>query len=88
MNPLAFQFLMPAARADHKGQEAEIKASASVWTIVRPSGLTDAAAPGNYEVGEHVRAKASRIPQVALAILMAKCLADDGLIRSSIRLTH
>lgn len=88
LNQLLFRFLMPAARADHEAQEAVVRSSATDWTIVRPSGLTDGAATGTFMAGENIRAKTSQITRVDVAEYMVESLVDAGRIHSAPTLTN
>ena len=53
--PLAFRMIMKTvlrkAMADKEQQEALVRASDLAWTIIRPGGLTDAPATGQYRAG-------------------------------------
>lgn len=62
-------------------QERLIMASDTDWTIVRPGGLTDAPASGDYRAGLDKSIKAKRVSRADVADFVVKQLADDSYVR-------
>jgi len=88
VNKLLFAILMPATREDHESQEAEVKASGLDWTIIRPSGLTDAPRTSTYLVGENIRAKTSQISRSDVADLMLNIMESKTHIHTALTITN
>ncbi len=64
--------------ADMERMEAEVMLSDVNWTIVRPAGLTDGGATGDYRVAEgRSLPKGSQISRADLAGLVLKCAETD-----------
>jgi uncharacterized protein YbjT (DUF2867 family) len=80
--------LLKSSREDHEGQEAAVKGSGLDWTIVRPSGLTDAPRTGVYDVGENIPANTSRIARADVADLILKELKVNALIGKAVTITN
>ena len=58
------------------------------WTIIRPSGLTDTARTGVYDVGENISAITSQIARADVADLILKELEQNLLIGNAITITN
>ena len=71
---------------DLEAMEMRIMASALEWTIVRPVGLTDAPASGEYRLSldGSLLAKASRISREDVASLVVKALETDLYVRRAV----
>ncbi|HSG42046.1 MAG TPA: SDR family oxidoreductase [Anaerolineales bacterium] len=76
------------SRSDHEAQEIAVKASDLAWTIIRPSGLTDEPKTGEYEVGENIPAKTSRIARADVADLVLKELEQNAFIGKAVTITN
>jgi putative NADH-flavin reductase len=85
---LIFATLLRSARLDHEEQERVVRASEVDWTIVRPSGLTDDPASGNYMLGENIRAKTSRIARADVANFIITELSDNAYLRKAVTITE
>lgn len=88
VNKLFFATVLKSARDDHEAQEAVIKASGLDWTIIRPSGLVDTPRTGNYDYGENILAKTSRIARADVADLILKELAENQLIGKAVTISN
>jgi putative NADH-flavin reductase len=88
INKLFFAVVLRSARQDHEAQEIAIKESGLKWTIIRPSGLTDAPRTGVYEVGENIRAKTSRIARADVAELVVKEAEQNRLVGKAVTITN
>lgn len=62
-------------------QERMIMASDTDWTIVRPGGLTDAPASGEYRAGLDKSIKAKRVSRADVADFVVKQLGDRSYVR-------
>ncbi len=64
---------------DLEAMERRIMASGLDWTIVRPYGLSDGSATGDYRItlDGSLFAKASRIPRADVAAVVVKALETD-----------
>ena len=80
--------LLKSSREDHEAQEAAVKKSDLDWTIIRPSGLTDGPKTGEYEVGENIPAKTSRISRADVADLILKELEQNAFIGKAVTITN
>ena len=80
--------LLKSSREDHEAQEAAVKKSDLDWTIIRPSGLTDEPKTGEYEVGENIPAKTSRISRADVADLILKELEENALLHKAVTITN
>ena len=87
-NKIFFATLLKSSRVDHEAQEKAVKASGLDWTIVRPSGLVDTPGTGTFMVGEHVRAKTSKIPRADVANLMLNELEAGSLLQKAVTITN
>jgi uncharacterized protein YbjT (DUF2867 family) len=83
-----FKLVMPAAREDHEGQEEAVKASALDWTIIRPSGLTDASNVSSYEYATNLKPKTSRISRINVADLIVKLLESDAHVHEALTISN
>ncbi len=88
INKLFFATLLHSSRRDHEAQEAVVKKSGLAWTIIRPSGLTDAESSGTYELGERVRGKTSRISRADVAKALVDELEASELERRAVTITN
>ena len=80
--------VLKSSREDHEAQETAVKESSLDWTIIRPSGLTDEPKTGEYEVGENIRAKTSRIARADVADLILKELEQNAFIGKAVTITN
>lgn len=85
---LFYNTLLRSARRDHGTQEVEVKKSGLDWTIVRPSGLTDDARTGVYDVGENIPAKTSRIARADVADFILKEVEQNKFIGKAVTVTN
>ena len=71
---------------DLEAMERRVMASDLAWTIVRPYGLSDAAASGHYRVSLDgaLFPKAARIGRADAAALLIKALETDTYFRRAI----
>jgi len=84
--PLLRYFLAPwllrNVLADMRLMEQRIIESGLVWTIVRPTGLTDGPRTGLYRAGERfVPEKGRQISRADVADFMIRAIADERTIR-------
>jgi uncharacterized protein YbjT (DUF2867 family) len=79
--PFAFKMLMKTAlkkpMEDKERQEALVKASGLDWTIVRPGGLTNGPATGQYKSGLDPKISAGQVARADVAAFVLQQLADD-----------
>ena len=87
-NKFFFATLLRSSRKDHESQETAVKESGLDWTIVRPSGLTDTARTGVYDVGENISANTSKIARADVADLILKGLEQEDLIGKAVTITN
>lgn len=77
--PLAFKMLMRTvlkkAYEDKEIQEQDVRSSGLDWIIVRPGGLTDGPATGDYTVGQKV--KTGQVSRADVAEFVLKQVTDD-----------
>jgi len=83
-----FKLFMPAARADHEAQEAAVKSSGLEWTIIRPSGLTDAPNVSAYEYGKDISPKTSRISRANVADFILKAIESNSYIHEALTISN
>ena len=88
INKLFFALLLKSTREDHEAQEAAVKDSGLDWTIIRPSGLVDKPRTGAYNVGEHIRAKMSKIARADVADLILNNLEAQVLVHKAVTITN
>jgi len=88
VNKFFYATLLKSSREDHEAQETAVKESGLDWTIIRPSGLTDEPKTGEYEVGENILAKTSRIPRADVADLILKELEQNAFIGKAVTITN
>jgi putative NADH-flavin reductase len=88
INKFFFAVLLKSSREDHKEQEAAVIKSGLDWTIIRPSGLTDDPRTGDYEFGENILAKTSKIARADVADLILKELGQNMLIGKAVTITN
>jgi uncharacterized protein YbjT (DUF2867 family) len=75
-------FVLRNVLADMRVMEREVMASDLVWTIVRPTGLTDGPRTGLYRAGERfVPEKGRQISRADVADFMIRAIADERTIR-------
>jgi uncharacterized protein YbjT (DUF2867 family) len=79
--PFAFKMLMKTAlrkpMEDKERQEAMVKASGLDWTIVRPGGLTNGPATGQYKSGLDPKISAGQVARADVAAFVLLQLTDD-----------
>ena len=80
--------VLKSSREDHEAQETAVKESGLDWTIIRPSGLTDELKTGEYEVGENIPAKTSRIARADVADLILKELEHNQFMHKAVTITN
>jgi len=80
--------VLKSSREDHEAQETVVKESGLDWTIIRPSGLTDEPKTGEYEVGENIPAKTSRISRADVADFILKELEQNAFIGKAVTITN
>ena len=89
--PFAFKMLMKTvlrkAMEDKERQEALVKASGLDWIIVRPGGLTDGPATGNYKSGLDPRISAGQVSRADVAAFILQQLTDDTYLRQAPAIT-
>jgi len=88
INKLFLAVLLKNTLKDHAAQEAAVRNSGLAWSIVRPSGLTDAPRTGIYSVGENIRAKTSRIARADVADLILDDLEKGALVGKAVTITN
>ena len=80
--PFAFKMLMKTAlkkpMEDKERQEALVKASGLDWTIVRPGGLTNGPATGQYKSGLDPKIGAGQVARADVAAFVLQQLTDDA----------
>jgi len=87
-NKFFYATVLKSSREDHEAQEAAVKESGLDWTIIRPSGLTGEQKTGEYEVGEGIPAKTSRIARADVADLILKELEQDAFVGKAVTITN
>ena len=87
-NKIFFNTVLRNTRNDHEKQESLVKESTLDWTIVRPSGLTDTPITENYDVGENIAAKTSRIARADVAHFIVKEVADNAFVCKAVTITN
>ncbi|TVP94564.1 MAG: NAD(P)-dependent oxidoreductase [Acholeplasmatales bacterium] len=87
-NKFIFATLLKNTRKDHEAQERVVKNSHLDYTIIRPSGLTDAPRTGLYMYGENVKAKTAKIARADVADLMLKALKENSLLKKAVTITQ
>ena len=84
--PLFFKAIIKTALrkayADKESQERLIMGSDRDWIIVRPGGLSDDPATGNYRLGHDVRA--GRVSRADVAAFVLTQLSDDAYLRQAV----
>ncbi len=85
---MIYRTMLRHAKKDHEAQEKLVKASGLDWTIVRPSGLSDEAVAGSYDVGENIKAKTSRIPRADVAHFIIKELEESAYVGRAPTITN
>jgi putative NADH-flavin reductase len=89
--PLAFKMLMKTVlrklMEDKERQEAMVKASDLDWTIVRPGGLTDGPATGEYKSGLDPRIVAGQVSRADVAAFVLAQLGDDAYLHQAPAIT-
>ena len=87
-NKLFYATLLRSSRRDHEAQEAVVKESSLIWTIVRPSGLTDGALTGSYAIGETIQGESSQIARADVAHAILKELDENAFVRMAVTITN
>lgn len=89
--PFAFKMLMKTAlrkpMEDKERQEALVKASGLDWIIVRPGGLTNGPATGQYKSGLDPKISAGQVARADVAAFVLQQLADDTYLRQAPAIT-
>lgn len=79
--PLPFKMLMKTVlkrpMEDKERQEAAVKASGLAWIIVRPGGLTNGPATGQYKSGLDPKISAGQVARADVAAFVLQQLTDD-----------
>lgn len=79
--PLPFKMLMKTVlkrpMEDKERQEAAVKASGLDWIIVRPGGLTNGPATGQYKSGLDPKISAGQVARADVAAFVLQQLTDD-----------
>ncbi len=87
----AFKMLMTTVlrkpMEDKERQEALVKASGLDWTIVRPGGLTDGPATGQYRAGVDSTISAGQVARADVAAFVLQQLTDDAYLRKAPAIT-
>lgn len=87
----AFKMLMSTVlrkpMEDKERQEALVKASGLDWTIVRPGGLTDGPATGQYRAGVDPTISAGQVARADVAAFVLQQLTDDTYLRQAPAIT-
>lgn len=85
--PFAFRMLMQTVLKkpieDKERQEEMVMASDRDWIIVRPGGLTDGPATGQYEAGLGANISAGQVSRADVAAFILQQLADDTYLRQT-----
>jgi len=77
MFKVVMKTLLKSVMLDKERQEQLIRGSDLEWVIVRPGGLTDAPASGNYRAGTDTEAVGSKVSRADVASFMLDQLASD-----------
>lgn len=89
--PFAFKMLMKTAlrkpMEDKERQEALVKASGLDWTIVRPGGLTNGPATGQYRSGLDPKISAGQVARADVAAFVLQQLTDDTYLHKAPAIT-
>jgi putative NADH-flavin reductase len=89
--PFAFKMLMKTvlrkAMEDKERQETLVKASGLDWIIVRPGGLTDGPATGQYRAGLDPKISAGQIARADVAAFVLQQVTDDTYLRQTPAIT-
>ena len=88
INKFFFATLLKSSREDHEAQEAAVKESGLDWTIIRPSGLVDTPRTGEYDFGENIPAKTSKIARADVADLILKELEQNTNIGKALTISN
>jgi putative NADH-flavin reductase len=87
--PFVFRMLMRTllakAMADKEEQEQLVRASSLDWTIIRPGGLTDGPATGDYRVGPKLTA--AQVSRADVAAFVLTQLTDRQYLHQAIAIT-
>lgn len=92
--PLAFRVRIATtakgAYDDLEAMERRLMASGLGWTIVRPVGLSDGPATGDYRVSMDgsIPARISRVSRADVAGFMVKALETDSYVRRAVVITQ
>lgn len=88
INRLFFATILRNTRQDHENQEVLVKDSDLDWTIIRPSGLTEAPRTESYAIGENIHAKTSRIARADVAHAIIKEVNDNTFVHKAVTITN
>lgn len=85
--PFAFKMLMKSVlkkpMEDKERQEQAVMASGLEWIIVRPGGLTDGPATGQYRAGLDKSIKAGQVSRADVADFVLQQLTGDAYLRKT-----
>ena len=85
--PLAFKMIMKTVlrkpMADKEIQEQIVRDSGLDWTIVRPGGLTDGPATGQYRVGVGSDVVAGQVARADVAAFILQQISDDSYVHQA-----
>lgn len=73
---------------DKERQEDAVRASDLEWVILRPSGLTNGAATGEYQLGTDPSIEASQISRADVAACALNQLTDDTFVGNTPSITY
>lgn len=89
--PFAFKMLMKTVlkkvMADKNVQEDFVRASGLAWTIVRPGGLTNGPATGQYTAGTGADIRAGQVSRADVAHLILQELANPTYLQKAVAIT-
>ena len=83
-----FRLVLSDVIKDHGRQEDLVRASGLVWTILRPSRLTDDPRTGAYTASTDPSVKAGRIARADVADFVMTCLADGSHVGEAVAVTN
>ena len=83
-----FRFILSDVIKDHGKQEDLVRASGLLWTILRPSRLTDDPRTGAYTASTDLSVKAGRIARADVADFVMTCLAAGGHVGEAVAVTN
>lgn len=84
---MLFNTVMKKPMEDKERQEAMVKSSDLDWIIVRPGGLTNGPATGDYKAGLDPKIMASQVSRADVAAFTLQQLTDDTYLRKAPAIT-